>query len=194
MKHTLPAVSAAARTLIDVYRLDIELDATRFVIEPALAMQILLAGAEAGDAAEAPRSGVLVVDSEEGAQVGLYLHPEDALNPGAVVEETSHLLYLAWHSVRDLPVSRLLMEVQGEVDRYVVARLSGRDALEHFQTFEWAHWMGDETRSIYAMAHRVAHRYCRHLGSRFPAESDTPELLRELRRYYRATPDNKLHP
>ena len=194
MKRAIPAVSAAARTLIDVYRLELDLEASHFVIEPALAKRILDAEAEEADREGAPRSGILVVDDEEGPQVGLYLHPDDVQDSGVVVEETSHLLYLAWHALRDLPVSRLLLEIQGEVDRYVVTRLSGRDGLRHFREFDWANWMGEETRRTYATAHRVAQRYCELLAVRFPARSDTPELLRELRRYYRASPDTKLHP
>jgi hypothetical protein len=192
--RALPAVSEAARFLIDLYRLDLDLEASRFVIEPDLARQIL-EDREGGPAGEgSPRSGVLVVDDEEGAQVGLYLHPDDVKDPDVVVEETSHLLYLAWHAIRDLPVSRLLLEIQGEVDRYVVARLSGRDAFGHFREFEWETWMGEDARSSYATAHRVARRYCEGLAARFPGASDTPALLRELRRYYRASPDTKLHP
>jgi hypothetical protein len=191
---TAPAVTAAARTLIDVYRLSLDFDVASFVIEPEEAKRILEEGSPVDSPRPAPRSGVLIREDSEGAQLGLYLDPEDLANPGAVIEETSHLLYLVWHARRDLPVSRLLLEIQGEVDRYVVSRLYGEDGFGHFRVFEWADWMDVETRRIYAMAHRTAHRYCAFLSARFPSTRDNPELLRELRRYYRATPDQKLHP
>ena len=180
--------------LIDIYRLGIELDAESFVIAPEVAMRILEdAGPPEGSRA-APRSGVLIREEYDGAQLGLYLDPEDMADPGAVVEETSHLLCLVWHARRDLPVSRLILEIQGEVDRYVVGRFLGNDGLAHFRRFDWADWMDVETRGIYATAHRTAQRYCAFLSARFPSTRDIPELLRELRGYYRSTPDEKLHP
>ena len=194
MKRTAPAVAAAARTLIDIYRLGLDFDVASFVIAPDVAMRILDDWGSPEGAGVAPRSGVLIREDHYGAQLGLYLDPVDLANPGAVVEETSHLLYLVWHARRDLPVSRLLLEIQGEVDRYVVGRLSGNDGFEHFRAFEWAEWMDLETRHVYATAHRTAHRYCAFLSTRFPSTGDIPELLRELRRYYRSTPDRKLHP
>jgi len=109
-----------------------------------------------------------------------------------VVEETSHLLCLAWHAAHDRPVSRLTLELQGEVDRYVVARLQGRDGFDHFSGFSWAAGMDTATRELYSAAHRSALRYCRVLARRFPERADTPALLSELRRFYRAGPEQKL--
>jgi len=191
---TAPTVGAAAQLLIDVYRLGLVFDAESFVIDAEAARQILDDEGSLGPAGGAPRSGVLIREDAEGAQVGLYLDPEDLSDPGAVVEETSHLLCLVWHALRDLPVSRLLLEIQGEVDRYVVGRFSGNDGLGHFRRFEWADWMDAETQRIYATAHCTAQRYCAFLSKRFPCKRDVPELLRELRRYYRSTPEKKLHP
>lgn len=190
MNPNRPTVAAAARMLIDVYRLGIDLDAESFVIEPEVARRIL--DDEGTPDSAAPRSGVLIRQDDEGAELGLYLDPADLGNLGAVVEETSHLVCLVWHARRDLPVSRLLLEVQGEVDRYVVGRLAGNDGFGHFRAFRWADWMDVETRRIYTTAHRTAHRYCGFLSARFPRQGDIPELLRELRRYYRATPERKL--
>jgi len=189
-----PTVAAAARLLIDVYRLGLDFDAESFMIEAEFAKRILGEAGSLDSAGGVPRSGVLIREDAEGAQVGLYLDPTDLADPGAVVEETSHLLCLVWHARRDLPISRLLLEIQGEVDRYVVGRFSGNDGLGHFRQFEWADWMDAETRRIYVMAHRTAHRYCAFLSKRFPSDRDVPELLRELRQYYRSTPENKLHP
>jgi hypothetical protein len=53
--------------------------------------------------------------------------------------------------------------------------------------------MDDATRGLYQTAHGTALRYCRALTRRFPLRCDTPALLSELRRFYRATPDQKLH-
>jgi len=85
-----------------------------------------------------------------------------------------------------------MLELQGEVDRYAVARLQGRDGFRHFERFTWADHLDAASRDLYATAHRVALRYCRALTRRFPHRADTPDLLSELRRFYRSDPDRKL--
>ena len=180
----LRAVAEAQRWLVAIYRLELDLRAERFVVEPERARRRL--------PPDSPRSGVVVVQEPDALEVGIYLDPADASDPGAVVEETSHLLCLAWHAARDLPVSRMLLELQGEVDRYAVARLSGGDGLGHFQDFAWADWMDEATLDLYRFAHRAALGYCRSLDRRYPHRADTPALLSELRRYYRLSPDRKL--
>jgi hypothetical protein len=89
-------------------------------------------------------------------------------------------------------VSRLILELQGEIDRYVVARLEGRDGLAHFGEVTWDDWMDVATRRLYENAHRRASRYCRALNGRFPDRRDTPGLLAELRGFYRAPSERKL--
>jgi hypothetical protein len=110
-----------------------------------------------------------------------------------VIEETSHLLYLAWLADRDWSVSRLVLEFQSEVDRYAVARLSGRDGLGCFKGFTWCDWLDAPGRERYAIAHRRTSAYCRSLERRHPRRSDTPALLSELRQFYRVAPDQKLN-
>jgi hypothetical protein len=137
---------------------------------------------------DAPRSGVVVLEEGPELHLGLYLDPCDQGDPDTVLEETSHLLCIAWHAAHDRRVSRLTLELQAEVDRYVVARLQGRDGFGHFERFSWADWMDAETRGLYA----AALRYCRLLARRFPRRPDTPALLSELRCFYRASPEQKL--
>ena len=43
-----------------------------------------------------------------------------------------------------------------------------------------------------AAAHQSALAYCRALACRYPLRADTPGLLAELRRFYRAGPEQKL--
>jgi hypothetical protein len=108
------------------------------------------------------------------------------------VEETSHLLCLAWHATHGLPISRLILELQAEVDRYLVARLAGADPFAHFERFRWDSWMDAATRARYEAAHRAGERYCRGLALRHPGLGDIPALLNELRDFYRASPQAKL--
>jgi hypothetical protein len=178
------AVARAEGWLTRIYRLELDLEAAHFVISPEAAREWL--------PDPAPRSGVVVLDAGDEVQLGLYVDPRDAADPDTVIEETSHFLCLAWHAAHDRRVSRLMLELQSEVDRYVVARLQGRDGFRHFEHFTWAAHLDAASRDLYATAHRAALRYCRALARRFPVRADTPALLAELRRFYRSDPDRKL--
>jgi hypothetical protein len=180
----LAAVASAQRRLAEIYRLELDLRAERFVVSPERARRLL--------PPSSPRSGVVVVQEPTGAQLGLYVDPADHLDPDTIVEETSHLVCLAWHAAQGRPVSRLILELQGEIDRYAVARLDGRDGLGHFRNFRWDGWMGETDRRRYEAAHRRGLHYCRSLQTRYPDRSDTPALLAELRRFYRAPSEEKL--
>jgi hypothetical protein len=179
-------VAAAQRWLTAIYRLELGLQAERFLVAPEHARQIL--------PPDSPRSGVLVLEEGGVLHLGLYVDPVDAVDAETIVEETSHLVCLAWHAARGQPVSRLHLELQGEVDRYAVARVTGGEGLRHFRDFAWADWMDAAARHRYETAHRAAERYCRRLEARFPRRADTPGLLSELRRFYRACPQEKLRP
>ncbi|MBW2493345.1 MAG: hypothetical protein JRE43_01230 [Deltaproteobacteria bacterium] len=180
----LRAVAEAQRWITSIYRLDLDLRAEQFVVDPEAALQLL--------PPDSPRSGLVVVEEPAEISVGIYIDAADVDDPWTVIEETSHLLYLAWLADSDWSVSRLVLEFQSEVDRYAVARLKGRDGLASFESFAWCDWMDGPTRERYAAAHNRARSYCRSLERRYPARPDTPALLSELRHFYRAAPDQKL--
>jgi len=178
------SVFQAQRRLDALYRLDVRVKAWRFLLTPEEAR------AWVPDAA--PRSGVLAIEEAGELWIGLYLDPADLADPDAVVEETSHFVCLAWHAAQGRPVSALTLELQSEIDRYLLARLDGRDPLAHFRDFHFGGWMDPCTRERYELAHAAGHRYCRTLDGRFPRRGDLPGLLRELRGFYRAPAETKL--
>ena len=184
MTDVARSVAAAARRLAAIYRLDLELRPERYVVEPSDARRLL--------DGPGPRTGVLILEEQGAAWLGLYVDPADRADRDAIVEETSHLLCLAWHAAHERRVSLLILELQGEIDRYVVARLDGRDGLAHFDAVAWNDWMDPATRRLYENAHRRAGRYCRSLAARYPDRRDTPGLLAELRGFYRAPSERKL--
>jgi hypothetical protein len=181
----MQAIMEAQRWITSIYRLDLDLRAEQFVVDPNTALKLL--------PLDSPRSGLLVVEEPAEISVGIYIDAADLEDPWTVIEETSHLLYLAWLADRDWSVSRLVLEFQSEVDRYAVARLSGHDGLGCFEGFTWCDWMDAPTRERYATAHSRARTYCRSLERRYPSRPDTPALLSELRHFYRAAPDQKLN-
>jgi hypothetical protein len=179
------AVAQAQHWITNIYRLELDLRAEQFVVDPQTALTLL--------PPNSPRSGVVVIEEPKEISLGIYVDSRDADDPWTILEETSHLVYLAWLADRNWSVSRLVLEFQSEVDRYAVVRASGEDGLEHFEDVEWSDWMDPSTRELYTTAHRCAHRYCRSLERRHPRRADMPALLSELRHFYRAAPDQKLH-
>ncbi len=184
MRRLRRLVAASQRTLHAIYDLDHELAAEQNLMAPEAARRLL--------PDPSPRSGVIAIEADDELHLGLYLDPRDQQDPDSIVEETSHLVCLAWHAERDRPVSCLVLEIQAEVDRFLYARACGADPLAHLERFRWADWLDDETRARYETAHAVAGRYCRHLARRFRRPSDTEGLLSELRRFYRASPQAKM--
>lgn len=180
----LRGVARVQARLAAIYRLDLDVRAEHFVISPERARRLL--------PPRSPRSGVLVVEAGGDPQLGLYIDPRDQADPGTIIEETSHLVCLAWHAAQDRPVSRLILELQGEIDRWALARLEGADGFGHFRGFRWASWMEASDRRRYETAHRRALRYCRAMQRRHPGRPDAPGLLAELRRFYRAPSEEKL--
>jgi hypothetical protein len=178
------SIALVQRWLMAIYRLDLPLRAERFLLTGVAAQRLLPAGS--------PRSGLAAIEEGEDLWLGLYLDPRDRPDADTVVEETSHWVCLVWHAAQGRPVSRLQLELQGEVDRYAVARLRGRDGLRHFRDFRWVRGLEEATRDRYETAHRTAYRYCRFLAERYPRQADVPGLLAELRSFYRASAQERL--
>lgn len=177
-------IAAAQRRLSAIYRLEIGLEARDFLLPPETAREQMGPGA--------PRTGLLALEEDGELWLGLYFDPSDAVDPAAVLEETSHWLAVVWHALQSARISPLVLELQAEIDRYAVVRTAGGDALGHFRGVRWLPDLAPDQRDRYRTAHAAAFRYCRRLEKRYPLRADLPGLLRELRRFYRRVPEQKL--
>jgi hypothetical protein len=112
-------------------------------------------------------------------------------------EGVSHFVYVAWNTGFDKPVTLFELELQAEVDKYVLCAwlLSGQNAGRfprelHRALFERCHvdpLAAAGREQLYHLASRYAARFCRHVAGlldrgRRGAMRDT---LAELRRFYR---------
>ncbi len=173
------------RFLSELYALGLELDGGDFLVSAELARSLL--------PEPAPRSGVLAIEEEGELQLGVFLHPEDLADPFTLAEEASHLICLAWHARCDRPVSPLLLELQGEIDRFLFfCHDSGELDFACFEAGAPATWLPRELEGRYEAARLRARRYCHELVERFAPRRDTRGLAAELRRFYRASPSQKL--
>jgi hypothetical protein len=118
-----------------------------------------------------------------------------------IIEGVSHFVYLADRAKDDRETTQLELELQAEVDKYIViAAALGATSRESSETlrgrlyedvsFEDA--AGSELGDRYRMANRVAARYVRRLEHAYVRRGRIRELHRELRRFYRLGQEEKL--
>jgi hypothetical protein len=136
------------------------------------------------------------------------LHGGNLADCWTALEGVSHFLYLAWNAGHDKPVSLLELEMQAEVDKYVVTywlmrrQFPGRFPAElHRALFERPRLdprLAAPRAALYRAASRYAGRFCEGLHARLARRrgaagaGDEAEVLRELRRFYRLTSRRKL--
>ncbi len=173
-------------------------------------------GLSPGEAAS--EEHLLVAEGDEGLDLAVFLAPEvlarladenplEHLHDGnladfwTALEGVSHFLYLTWNAGRGKPVTLLELELQAEVDKYVLTALvaaaqHGRVPAElHQWLFRLCRVDGSldpETRARYERASRYASHYCESLAQRYLQGGARRALVPELRRFYRLTQRGKL--
>lgn len=118
-----------------------------------------------------------------------------------IIEGVSHFVYLAARAREDRGTTQLELELQAEVDKYVVlvaalgahdeprsARLRGR----LYEEVSFTDAEGTEVGERYRMANQVAARFVRRLERTYLRDGRVRELHRELRRFYRLGQEEKL--
>ncbi|HEY4118526.1 MAG TPA: hypothetical protein VGM56_11760 [Byssovorax sp.] len=191
MGATLPA--AIQRELAAHYGVDATPDVDAFI--------------EASDD-DGARESLLVREDDGGLEIALRL-PRRGLEAGVrlgldlaaqIVEGVSHFLCLAERARRELPITQLELELQAEVDKYVTCLLV-TEAIPRVSAELRARLFGDpcyepdldaDERERYRAANDNAHRYTTWLEHAFVAPRRIPEMLGELRRFYRVGLAGKL--
>ena len=129
----------------------------------------------------------------------------DASNLGpfsTLTEEVSHFLYLLSRARSDRPVTQLELELQAEVDKYLVAlfflgqqnegAVSPRLRGLLFERYRLVEGLSAESAERYHEANRLARRYCRWLEARCLRRPGPGGLAREARRFWRLGQREKL--
>ena len=130
------------------------------------------------------------------------LHDSRALDPLCqIIEGVSHFVMLTQRAHTNEPTTQLELELQAEVDKYVVlvaslpapneaASATLRNRL--FEDVSFSHEPGSERGDRYRLANRMAARYTRHLEQRYLSRRRYGELQQELRRFFHAPREEKL--
>ena len=209
-----PQVSAIQRHLERIYAI-----APGCPVEQFLVTDTHLSTTDDDPPPQPPEEQLLV--REEGAELelGLYfssglldrlryddpltrLHDGNLSDLCLVIEGVSHFLCVAWHAERDRPVTGLELELQAEIDKYILALLlatrqgHGRapQGLHQrlFRHYRIAPGLDHAMRQRYHRASTYAAAYCTHLEQRHLNRSEPRALLRELRHFYRLHQRDKL--
>lgn len=165
-----------------------------------------------GDALRDAREQVFVCEDDGELNLSLYLDADvlAALGGGAAprraglddyclaLEGVSHFLYLVWYASHARAVTLLEMELQAEIDKFVMLRgiQNGDPEVLLWRLFGNTRWLpGLQAQELdrYREASRLAERYCRALDRRFIRAGSRNDLLSELRTFYRRSRDDKLN-
>lgn len=112
------------------------------------------------------------------------------------VEGVSHFVHFCWRSKYKMDLSLLELELQAEVDKYILlSDLYGRDGMHDrlFEHYLFRYGMSRQLRERYKSANRLAAKYCRKLEKDFIQPRRNGEMLNELRRFCRKTQREKIH-
>jgi hypothetical protein len=156
------------------------------------------------------REQLLVVEADGEMNLALYIAPAVLANlhandPGRclddrnlgdfllAVEGVSHFIYAVCCAKVDRPVSQIELELQAEVDKYVTCLLTTEPDVEVssvlrrrlFGDCEYETDLDHEEQTRYRAANDNAQRYAAWLEETFVARRRIPEMLGELRRFYR---------
>ena len=130
------------------------------------------------------------------------LHGENLHDFWMALEGISHFLYLTWNAGHERSVTLLEMELQAEVDKFILAAfLFGRQmrglvprAL-YRHLFEYARFderLNDAERYRYRSANYFAGRFCSYIEKEFMQPGARSGLVNTLRRFYRLTQQRKI--
>jgi len=162
---------------------------------------------------------ILLSQSEDELRLSLYLHndvvekmleddPVQHLHGGNLedfclaLEGVSHFLYLSWNASFDRSITMLEMELQAEIDKFVMLVIClekqnkriapGQLRQVLFETAGFHEELSGSERQRYRDASYFAEKYCWQLESIYMNNRGRTELLQELRQFYRLTQADKL--
>jgi hypothetical protein len=182
------------RGLETLYRVDTGVEVGDFVIGEDMRDELA--------PARKPREQLLVMEETGEMALALFIHPEviASLDAGIgrhnlgdfllAIEGVSHFIYAIQCARSERRVSQLELELQAEVDKYVTCLLHDVDSSEAlrdrlFRECAYEDDLDGDERERYQVANDNAHRYAAWLEETFVERRRIPEMLGELRRFYR---------
>lgn len=199
--------------LQSIYEIDIPLAVSDFVTTDSQLVSGLTGGHK-----DHLREKLLVLQDGEDLDLSLYLH-EDVIttlieqtgddrfgvenfdNLCLAIEGISHFLYLTWRALQKHSVSQLELELQAEVDKYILAltlisqqkQFELIDKLREilFENIRFDDALNSDELFRYREANHYAARYCYFLEGLYRKTSRGEQMNSELREFYRLGQQDK---
>ncbi len=143
----------------------------------------------------------VVVSSYDGSEleIGIFFHQKilnNLKNPTLiqklnVIEGISHYLLLSYKFQQNIALTRLELEMQAEIDKFLYYSLSDQRTKNYEQSFNVLHVpinlesLNPEQQQLYQHANQLAKKYCHYLLKKFLARKTHDALLCEIRNFYR---------
>lgn len=199
------AVAASVQRALEcLYQLDRAADVEHFMEEAARDEREALLVKQAADGAVEMALRVAPLARRE-----FDLATDKDLDPLCqLIEGVSHFVYLADRATRDRATTQLELEVQAEVDKYVVlvasvsggAQTAGHEAPAAsarlrerlFSRVSFLHDVASEEGRRYRLANDAAQRFTGRLEREFLARNRYGEMRAELRRFFQMGQEDKL--
>jgi hypothetical protein len=120
-----------------------------------------------------------------------------------LIEGVSHFVLVAERARRELPTTQLELELQAEIDKFVILSGAAGDGVPElpavramrrrlFEGVRFIHPCGTEKGDRYRLAHRLALRMVKVFERRYVARAQVVEMRRALRSFYRLGQTAKL--
>lgn len=136
--------------------------------------------------------------SKNWENLSLENDPENVIRKmGPLVEGVSHFVYLLWKAEQNRPVTQLEMELQAEVDKYILfsSILNEENSIKIMQTLfekvEWIPFLDNSEKERYETALKYASQYCDYLRQNRLKKS-SEKFLPEIRSFYRMDQSEKI--
>jgi hypothetical protein len=193
------ALARMQRGLETLYRVDTGVEVGDYVIDEAARDSL--------EPTRRPHEQLLVMEDTGELALALFIHPKVLANLAThdparlgdhnlgdfllAIEGVSHFVYAIQCARSDRRVSQLELELQAEVDKYVTCMLHTDPALSEewrARLFEGCAYDDDldgDERERYEVANDNANRYAAWLEETFVRRRRIPEMLGEVRRFYR---------
>jgi len=154
-------------------------------------------------AEDGEREALLLRETDSGLELSLRLPRLDgALDPICqIIEGVSHFVYIANRAAREQETTQLELELQAEVDKYIVLAASiesfderrSRELRERlYDGVTFTHEEGTPLGERYRVANERARRFTGRLEREFIARARYRELREELRRFFHLSQAEKL--
>ena len=198
----MQTLSRVQRGLESLYRVDTGVEVGDFMIGHELRDELA--------PVRRPREQLLVCEDSGEMSLALFIDPSALANlhandPGhrlgdhnlgdflLAIEGVSHFIYAVCCARAERPVTQLELELQAEVDKYVTCllvtelgmSLSGMLRTRLFRECYYDADLDPDEHDRYRAANDNALRYTGYLERTFVARNRIPEMLGELRRFYR---------